>query len=377
MSDASLNQTPRAQPAGPSRVPLRVALYSIVGFWVLYFVVNSLRATIERGGWQFGMMERRTLVSLTGMVLTFLFSLILRRLEGRSMAALVTAAFLVAMPVSVGYAAVNTLVFYVHDQADTMMETSHSENPAGYGYGWVIADAAVNWYFFVVAWGILYVALSYAGKVGRAERTAALYRAEAHTAQLRALRYQINPHFLFNTLNSLSSLILRQRTDEAERMIMNLANFFRTSLTSDPTEDVPLADEVRLQRLYLEIELTRFPDRLRVEIDVPHELDSAPVPGLILQPLVENAIKHGVARSARPVTLAIRAWAEGGRLHITVEDDGEPSAEAAGGHGLGLRNVCERLATRFDGDATCHYGAREGGGFQVDLTMPLGRRLMP
>jgi LytS/YehU family sensor histidine kinase len=241
-----------------------------------------------------------------------------------------------------------------------------------------IVDSALNWYFFIVAWAVLYIAMSYANKVRAAERSAALYRAEAQTAQLRALRYQVNPHFLFNTLNSLSTLVMRQSGDEAERMIMNLSNFFRTSLTTDPTEDVPLDDEIRMQRLYLDIEQVRFPDRLRVAVDVPAELRDAAVPGMILQPIVENAIKYGVAHSIRPVTVTIRARSDEGRLFLTVEDDGaaesaiasEP-AEKPKGHGVGLRNVCDRLAARFGSDATCRYGARAGGGFGVDLIMPL------
>jgi len=139
----------------------------------------------------------------------------------------------------------------------------------------IISESAVSWYFFIVAWGVLYVALSYAAKVGQAERQAATYKSEAQAAQLRALRYQINPHFLFNTLNSLSALVLRQRTQEAERMIMNLATFFRTSLTNDPTAQVPLSDEIRMQRLYLDIEQVRFPERLSVAVDVPQELEEA------------------------------------------------------------------------------------------------------
>ena len=95
---------------------------------------------------------------------------------------------------------------------------------------------------------------------------------EAQEAQLRALRYQINPHFLFNTLNSLSSLVLSRRTDAAERMMMNLSTFFRATLSADPTEDVRLGEEIKLQRLYLDIEQVRFPDRLSVEVDLPDAL---------------------------------------------------------------------------------------------------------
>jgi LytS/YehU family sensor histidine kinase len=235
----------------------------------------------------------------------------------------------------------------------------------------IIADFSVSWFFFFVAWSGLYVALSYATRVRQIERTASLYRAAAQSAQLRALRYQINPHFLFNTLNSLSTLILRKRNEEAEKMIMNLASFFRTSLTGDPTEDVTLAEEIRTQRLYLEIEQNRFPERLRVTIDIPPELEQALVPGFILQPIVENAIKYGVSRSIDPVTVAIRARAEGGELLISVVDDGCPSFEAPAGTGVGLKNVTDRLATHFDGAAAMIFGPRAEGGFRVDLKLPL------
>jgi len=207
--------------------------------------------------------------------------------------------------------------------------------------------------------------------VGHAERQAAAYRSEAQAAQLRALRYQINPHFLFNTLNSLSTLVLRQRTLEAERMIMNLATFFRTSLTCDPFAEVPLSDEIRMQRLYLDIEQVRFPERLSVVVDVPPELENALVPSLILQPLVENVIKHGVARSTGPIVVTIRARAVNGSLHLAVEDDADGAKDASPRDGVGLSNVRGRLTATFDGDAHCSYGPRDGGGFRVDLQFPL------
>jgi LytS/YehU family sensor histidine kinase len=235
----------------------------------------------------------------------------------------------------------------------------------------ILSESAVSWYFFIAAWGVLYVALSYAAKVGQAERRAAGYKSEAQAAQLRALRYQINPHFLFNTLNSLSTLVLRQRTPEAERMIMNLATFFRTSLTCDPFAQVPLYDEIQMQRLYLDIEQVRFPGRLSVMVDVQEGLEDAHVPSLILQPLVENIIKHGVARTCEPVVITIRARKLGDRLQITVEDDAQGPVEACPKDGVGLSNVRERLVTAFDHEASCSYGPRDGGGFRVELQLPL------
>jgi two-component system, LytTR family, sensor kinase len=157
-------------------------------------------------------------------------------------------------------------------------------------------------------------------------------------------------------------------------MIMNLSTFFRTSLTNEPAEDVALSDEIRMQRLYLDIEQIRFPERLMVDFDVPADLESARVPSLILQPVVENAIKHGVARTTAPVMIAIKARASNGSLHLSVENDSTGTPDSSrNGSGVGLNNVCERLATRFNGSADCSYGPRPGGGFRVELTMPLQR----
>lgn len=238
-----------------------------------------------------------------------------------------------------------------------------------------IGDQALNGYFFFAAWGALFLALSYAAAVRVAEREAAGYRAAARDAELRALRYQVNPHFLFNTLNSLSTLILKDQRDDAEAMILNLSTFFRTSLTADPTEDVVLAEEIRLQRLYLDIEAVRFPERLIVEIAIPESLHDVRVPGLILQPLVENAIKYGVSRARRPVTVRICAREDSHGLVLSVEDDGEALGEDATLHGtgVGLKNVTDRLRARFGEEAACRYGPLANGGFGVTIFMPLIR----
>ena len=192
---------------------------------------------------------------------------------------------------------------------------------------------------------------------------------------MRSLRYQVNPHFLFNTLNSLSSLVMKDRRDEAEQMIMSLSNFYRTSLTGDPLDDVPLAEEVHLQKLYLDIEAVRFPDRLKTVIDIPPALLNACVPGLILQPVVENAIKYGVSRTAQPVEIRITAREDGDLMHINVTDDGpNPPGQGDGGSGIGLANVRDRLTARFGDRGRIVYGPRDAGGFAVLLTLPIIRR---
>jgi hypothetical protein len=358
---------------GRPLVDTRVAWTTIFGFWAFYFVINTLRMALAGAEDQFDLMARRALVVVAGVALTVLLWQVLRRLEGRSMRVLVTAAFIASIPVAVAYAAFNYAAFYVVAPLESVMREIERYGEHDKGALVMIADSAFSWYFFIAAWAVLYVALAYAAKVGQAERAAAAYRAEAQDAQLRALRYQINPHFLFNTLNSLSTLVLQKRTDEADRMIVNLSTFFRTSLTSDPAADISLSDEIRMQRLYLDIEQVRFPERLVARFDVPEHLWDAKVPGLILQPIVENAIKYGVARTTAPVTISISARAEGAELHLTVEDNANGAAPSKPGAGVGLVNVRDRLAARFNGQARCEYGPRAGGGFRVDVTLPLRR----
>jgi predicted secreted protein len=353
------------------RVSWRVAALSIVGFWLFYFIMNSLKNWFGHMPDQLWMMERRAIVSVAGMGLSVILCLILRRADRGSTRFLLGTAFLASIPITIAYAAINHAAFYVIAPTESVLveladKPMKERNPLS-----MILWAASGWYFFIVAWAVLYVALSYAAKVQFAERSAAQYRSDAQTAELRALRYQVNPHFLFNTLNALSSLVMARREEEAEKMIMNLSTFFRTSLTADPTHDVSLADEIRLQRLYLDIERVRFPRRLNVDIDVPPELENARIPGLILQPLIENAIKYGVSRSTGQVTIALHVRALDGRMRIVVEDDGTGDGPLEPGHGVGLRNVCDRLEARFGRAAQCDAGPRKGGGWRVVLTMPL------
>ena len=370
MSTASPT-TATHSPAATCHADKGVAIRSIFYFWAFYFVLNTAHMALSKSHDQFEMMLRRSAVVAIGIALTFVMYAILRHMESRSMRFMVTATFLLSVPVSLAYAAANYTAFFVAVPTESLMQEMAQERANHETILTMLTESAISWYFFIAAWGILYVALSYAARVGQAERQANAYRREAQAAQLRALRYQVNPHFLFNTLNSLSTLVLRQRTREAEQMITNLATFFRTSLTSDPAEDIALCDEIEMQRLYLDIERIRFPERLSVVIDVPQRLENMPVPGMILQPLVENAIKHGVARSSRPVVLAIRARSVGASLHLTVEDDAKSDTLADPGEGVGLRNVRDRLVARFDGLARVECGQRDGGGYRVDLTIPL------
>jgi len=239
-------------------------------------------------------------------------------------------------------------------------------------------DIAVTWLFFYIAWSAFYLANQAQAEALGAQRRLADAESAAQAAQVRALRYQVNPHFLFNTLNSLSSLVMTGRTDRAETMLLALSTFFRTSLSLDPSADVSLAEEIDLQRLYLDIEMARFPDRLTVEIDVPPELEQARLPALLLQPIVENAIKYGVSKSRKAVLVRIAARRlDDSRMSLEISNrlkhGGKEELPAATheGTGLGLANVCQRLEARWGSRASCRSGPMTGGGYKVALTIPI------
>jgi len=241
----------------------------------------------------------------------------------------------------------------------------------------LIADGTVTWYFLLAAWCAFFIAMTQQHRTRITELRLAEAETAAHAAQVRALRYQVNPHFLFNTLNSLSALVMSGRADRAEEMLMALSTFFRTSLSMDPSVDVSLAEEIALQRLYLDIEKVRFPDRLEVNIDIPDDLAEARIPALILQPLVENAIKYGVSSTTARVDLSIRARRlDGGRMQLDVVNRaiGAPSKKPAAptheGTGLGLTNVRQRLEAHFGSRADVRFGPIPGG-YEVSLAMPV------
>ncbi len=356
----------------------QVAILSILGFWLFYVVIITLRAAV--GDWpaQEELAVRRVFVTILGIGITYMLYRLLRLFEDKALSTRIITAFAGAIPCAIAIAAFNFYMFNVYDpqslfdekNMEEMRKYMEQENFALK----VIVEDSISRFFFMISWASLYLTLSYASEVRTVERKAARFAQAAQDAELRSLRYQVNPHFLFNTLNSLSTLVMRSQPEEAEEMILNLSKFYRTSLSGDPLEDVALSEEVHLQNLYLDIEAVRFPKRLKTETHIPAELNDVLVPGLILQPLVENAIKHGVAHSKRPVTITISASAKGDFLKLTVADDGETKSQSKASdqnNGIGLANVRDRLETRFGAQAKLQTHRPETGGFVAELTMPL------
>ncbi|NCP19435.1 MAG: sensor histidine kinase [Erythrobacter sp.] len=392
-------------------------LFSIVGLWLTYFVLVTMRGAVVGLELQDELLWRRLVVCLAGAVFTFGMWLVLRLVDSRSLMVKTATALVVALPASLMIAQVNQMVFaevqeqvyqkYAEEQGvvirrdeagnllldiPPMRRGGATPQPGGRAQTgedgartFVIApaprgaerwrqlsDIALGRYFLLLAWAALYLAMLAGAQARTAQAREERFRMAAKAAELRSLRYQINPHFLFNTLNSLSSLVITGKDERAEAMIQAVSNFYRHSLAEEPTEDVALEDEIALQRDYLAIEEVRFPERLLVEITLPEQLERARVPGMILQPLVENSVRYAVARSTTPVHVTVEAFAEGDRLHLVVADDGPGLGDAGGGgFGIGLSNVRDRLRARFGSNATVISGQVEDGGYRTELIMPL------
>ena len=226
-----------------------------------------------------------------------------------------------------------------------------------------------------IAWCAIVFAMAYDEEVR--EKTLRLVQTQALAAesQNQMLRYQINPHFLFNTLNALSSLILQKDTERAEKVVLSLSSFLRVSLEKDPSAKIALAEEIEAQRQYLSIEEIRFGDRLRVVEEIPPQLADALTPSLILQPLVENAVKYGVARSTLPVRITLTAETRDGRLAVTVADDGAHDITGDPVRlGVGLENVRRRLEAIYGARGRLVSGPGPRGGFAATIELPLERR---
>ncbi|WP_454831234.1 sensor histidine kinase [Pseudoxanthomonas wuyuanensis] len=233
---------------------------------------------------------------------------------------------------------------------------------------------AFTYIYVVLAWVGLYLGVKYYRQLQDETQRALAARSMAHQAQLKMLRYQLNPHFLFNTLNAISTLILDRDNATANRMVQGLSAFLRHSLDNDPMQRVTLRQELDALTLYLGIEKIRFAERLRVETDIDADCWRALLPSLLLQPLVENAIKYAVAREVAGGTLRIQARREDAQLVLKVIDDGPGCAALEGGElppgkGVGLRNTRERLNVLY-GDAGGFAVHNLTRGIEVCLRLP-------
>jgi LytS/YehU family sensor histidine kinase len=220
-------------------------------------------------------------------------------------------------------------------------------------------------------------ALDHYRKMRDRELHASRLEAQLVEARLNTLRTQLEPHFFFNALNTVSMLVRQGDGPGAVRVVARLSELLRHVLEESGDATVPLATEIDFVSRYLEIEQHRFRDRLRVEIEIDDDVADACLPGLLLQPLVENAVRHGIGARAAAGLISIRAFADGDRVIIRIGDDGpgfQGAAASANGSGIGLRNTRERLRYLYGSDASLHIGEREGGGAELVLSLPRSHR---
>lgn len=397
----------------PISVPFRTVLLSMVVLWATYFVLITLRSYIFDLDMQVEMAVRRGLVAVAGIALTVVLWLLLRLVDRQALWIKTGAAIIFAIPVAIAIGQINHYAFmdiqeemeqrFVEERGFRFDEDGNLiydlpegvklKAPEGDASGrpqvsesLIIAPAemrdeawksvleiALGRFFLLLAWASTYFALLAGVQARAAERREQQFRSAAKAAELRSLRYQVNPHFLFNTLNSLSALVMTGKAERAERMIQTISRFYRHSLADEPTSDVYLEDEFDLQRLYLDIEAVRFPERLTPNFDLPPDLKKARVPGMILQPLIENSVKYAVSAVSRPVTITIAAREEFDRLVICVSDDGPGVPEGTPhGFGIGLANVRDRLEARFGPDIG-FTSQPVPGGYMTEMRIPLSR----
>ena len=394
-------------------VSIRTVLVSIACVWSAYFLLISARGWLIGLDFEFDLISRRVAVTVAAMGVTFVLWLIIRLFDNRSLALQICGALVFALPAALLIAQSQQWLFssiqeryeakIAQDRGISLRRDDNGNliiegpvptepkigeplataTPASSTAQVVLPDdreqdrwlqlieMGLDRYFLLLAWAALYFALLAGARVQAAERRGERFRSAAKAAELRSLRYQVNPHFLFNTLNSLSALVMTGKEDRAEEMIQSISRFYRHSLADDSTGDVSLEDEIDLQEHYLEIEAVRFPKRLKTRVDLPDELAQMKVPGMILQPLVENSVKYGVSASNRPVTISIIAREESGRLVLRVGDDGPglPSGHT-GGFGIGLANVRDRLEARFGREASIH-SRQTPDGYETELKLPM------
>jgi two-component system, LytTR family, sensor kinase len=328
------------------------------GGWAAYAVLRLLSG--EAFGNQLGSLMPTVVAATTGFCLTLIMASIFRRLIERGGWALWGVAILTI--------AVAASVFALLDMWAYARFVNNAVQPLAADFlGWALYDVYV-----LTSWTGLYFGINYYMAVQSQKRRMLSLSAQAQAAQLKMLRYQLNPHFLFNTLNSISTLVLLKDTERANAMLTSLSSFLRYTLANDAATSVPLVKEIETLKLYLDIERLRFEDRLRVHFDIDPAAALVEVPSLLLQPLVENAIKYGVAPREEGADITVKAYVDAGRMQLEVADTGPGLDGTTTKPGsIGLPNTRERLQQVYGPDHSIKIRANMPRGLAVVINIPV------
>ena len=354
--NASVIAKPFLTQGKPSFWPLQIA------GWAAYFILNATAVIGE--GEQLRYVFVSLSVALSGFAITSLLRFGYRQLWALPLPRMAgLAAMLLTLATLAQAAAYVAAKFAFHFCDDCM-----SHNPLSYMWYFL------SMFYVLLSWSGLYFGIKFARQLREQKEAALRAQNAAHAAQLKMLRYQLNPHFLFNTLNAISTLVLDDQRDTAYRMVGNLSSFLRHSLDSDPEQRVTLAQEIDALNLYLGIEQLRFDERLKVEMDIEPTVRDALVPSLILQPLIENAIKYAVSKREEGGRIELAAHRDGDMLDMHLRDDGPGCTEAEmapNGHTrVGLANTRERLRVLYGERQQLEIGKRVPRGVDVHIRLP-------
>lgn len=363
MTDRPLNSAATAPHPGLLDHPAIVRWGAHLGFWIMYFFVRTAAAAADppKDMGEFPYLANRALVVVAYFVLTGLLFGVVAGVRGNR------SHWTRNVALVLGAIALAPITQWCEELGPLVLGGMRPE-----AYPFVIYLFQFGW--ALPLWGLTQALLGYHFESVAQARAVARAQTLAYDAQLKMLHYQINPHFLFNTLNAISTLVLEKRNEQAERMLLGLSGFLRYSLDRQPTELTALSAELDAQRRYLEIEQTRFGDKLSVRFDIEPGLETARVPSLILQPILENAIKYAITPRAEGGLISIKAWRDGGLLRIVVEDDGAGLAAASGAArkgGVGLVNARERLELIYGARAGLAASNRQPHGCRVEIHLPL------
>jgi two-component system LytT family sensor kinase len=301
------------------------------------------------------------IAAVAGFLLTLILRSICRFLWGRPPPAILAGGVLAAYGLALVWRVIINVTYQHLVEPDWMFK-----------HWYELFDGAVSATYMFACWIGLYFGFKYYDSIQREREAALRAMSLAQQAQLKMLRYQLNPHFLFNTLNAISTLVLDNRNKVANSVVTGLSDFLRYTLDQDPMKKVTLAQEVEALKLYLDIEKMRFGDRLHLQIEIAPEASQALVPSLLLQPLIENAIKYAVSPREQGGRLLIEARLVNGSLQLGVRDDGPGITDATridNGKGVGLRNTRERLQVLY-GAASTFTIDNANPGLKVVLLFP-------
>ena len=339
-------------------------------FWVLqsigwggYFILRSLSGLANSMGPM--LIVHTLLLTATGYSLTLLMASLFRRL--------IAMRVLYTLILSFATVAIAGGTFSVIETWSYVTFLKPDYQPVGLEYlGALLLD-----FVLLVAWTAIYYGINYYLLLEEEIDQRAHLESAASSATLAMLRYQLNPHFLFNTLNSISTLVLLKQTERANAMLARLSSFLRYTLVNEPTAQVTLAQEVETLKLYLEIEKMRFEDRLRPHFEIDSSTIGARLPSLLLQPLVENAIKYAVTPSETGADIWVKAERQGQGVRIEVADSGAAHGSGPSSHfstGVGLANIKDRLAQAYGAGHGFSTKSNDHGGFSVIIDIPLDVR---